>query len=209
MFTRRSLLTAAGTGAAALGLAAVGAAPAMAASKTVPNFTHFGQENGYFCGPATVRMAAKIRGAWVPQSTIAAAIGTDANTGTSLAEVTAGLNKYVPGAYYRAEAFYRDSATLSSSEINTMYSRIVKNVDDGYGTALNWYVPAGQYPHNPRLGIVYHHVLAIGYRTNSSTGSREVQIADPASSVFYGVPATYWIPLWKIVPWVAMRGYAW
>lgn len=209
MITRRSLLTGVGTGATALGLAALGAAPASAASRTVPNFTHFAQSNGYYCGPATVRMAAKVRGAWVPQSTIAAAIGTSSSTGSSLAQVTAGLNKYVPGAKYTAVAFYRDSATLSSAEINTLYSRITKNVNDGYGTALNWSVPPGKYPHNSGLGNVRHHVLAIGYRTNSSTGSREVQIADPATSVFAGVPATYWIPLWKIVPWVAMRGYAW
>lgn len=205
MITRRSLLTGMGTGAAALGLTALGAAPAMAASKTVANFSHFPQANGYYCGPATVRMAAKIRNNWVTQNTAASFMGTTSSAGTNIRQVTDGLNQYVPGAVYTCEYYWRDSGYMSPTEINNMFDRIVKNVNDGYGTALNWFVPAGEYPGNPRLGNVYHHVLAIGY----DTSERLVQIADPASSVFADVKPTYWVPLWKIVPWVGKRGYAW
>lgn len=208
MFTRRSLLTAAGTGAAALGLAAVGAAPAMAASNSI-SVAHFPQETSYWCGPAVIRMAAHARGAWVTQKAAADYMGTTSSLGTNLKQVNAGLNAFVPGAVYNYEYYWRDNGHMSSTEINNLYSRIVKNVNDGYGTALNWQVYPGEYPAGyNNTGTIAHHVLACGYRTNSSTGSREVLIADPASRMF-GIPDKYWVPLWKIVPFIGRRGYAW
>lgn len=185
------------------GATLVGGAPALAAGRTVTHGYH-AQERSYWRGPATLRMAASCRGASITQADAAAFMGTTAEKGTSLEALTRGLDQFVPDSDYRIESFWRDSDWMSRREISQMVSRIRQNVDDGYGTVLNWNVLPGRYPGFANKGPIAHHVLCDGH----DAGKRTLRVADPAAHMF-GLAETSWIPVSTVVGFVARRGYAW
>lgn len=210
MIDRRTLLRSAGASVVLLG---TGAAVAPAASAYTPRTkgekieptTWQQQVTTYWCGPAAARIAVSARNSTPPsQQTLASALGTTTG-GTNFGNMAPVLTRYVPNANYTAQ--WIDSWTATTTQVNTLWDRATKNVDDGYATVCNWIVLPGQYPTwGGNRGTIYHYVTIDGYDTRYRT----LRISDPAGATLSSsLPSRYWLPVARVANYCAGRGYFW
>jgi hypothetical protein len=167
-----------------------------------------GQVTPYYCGPATVSEMAWSRGLPVDQGTAGSWMGTDPNSGTSVEQLTAGLNHFVAapagGSYAFASMAYYPTADERSAFVARL--RWDLTTYGGWPVAGDaWEVPGG--PHligHPDLEIF--HWIEIG---GLDDGDAAVYYADSATTVWSGVPAYSWIDTGSLETILGGRGYDW
>jgi hypothetical protein len=166
-----------------------------------------GQQTGYWCGPASTRIAlsAKLSGSKLPsQQALATKMGTTTNGTDHIGLVRAAMNQVLNTSWYGTHAMY-DPPT--SAQRNQLKSDLIKNIGAGYamvGNVISGWRPPGYPP-----GTIYHYIAIVGY---DQSGDR-VLIADPAGAGAAGtkwvnVPKTYWISTWDLGTWIGGKGYA-
>lgn len=172
-----------------------------------------GQETGYWCGPATVQNALKVRGISVSESDIARQteelegnVGWDDRDGTDyIGQLATVLNRYVD-AEYTVVDIRNDPPTRD--QVEKFWSDLSVAIDAGYGVPMNWISPPGNHPRGQLnslspgyYGTIFHYVLADGYAVQD--GLRYVHITDSGFQ-----PSEYWISLAQCVSLIAGKGYA-
>lgn len=182
------------------------------------NLTHYTQENGYYCGPATALMILKKMGASnITQKSLASSLGTTASgtawylsNGDSFSQfpMMQTLNSHQSKKYYMPSPLGNAGANpLSTTKVK---SYVVSCTSNGNPSALcgisyssgNSHLP--NYP-NEEIG---HWLACIGYKSDGS----QIYIADPASNYsakWSNVPQTYYIDAEKCQAFIAPRGIIW
>ena len=185
------------------------AAPCAASGRIVlANLDQQGQATDYYCGPATVSEMAATRGVRLDQATAAGWMGTDPSTGTSVDQLTRGLNHFVAWPAGGSYAFVPLSYYPTSDERDAFVARLHSDLTTygGWPVAGDaWEVPGG--PHlagHPDVEIF--HWIEIG---GMGDGDTAAYYADSATTVWSGVPAYSWIDTQALVAILGGRGYAW
>jgi hypothetical protein len=184
------------------------AACAASGRMVLANLNEQGQVTNYYCGPATVSEMARTRGGRLDQWTAARWMGTSANAGTSVDQLTRGLNHFVGEPGGGGYAFVWLSYYPNGNERNAFlaYLRSDLTTYGGWPVAGDaWEVPGG--PHlagHPDIEIF--HWIEIGGLGDADTA---VYYADSATTVWSGVPAYSWIDTLDLVSILGGRGYAW
>lgn len=192
-----------GASAAAAGLSFALAAPASAAmmpadppgiptSKSL-NLTHYAQEKGYWCGPAAGKMIIKMlkgggpsayNGATFTQTHFAGAdhMRTEINGATtwSSGDFVRGVNRWLGQSWYQQ---------TNSPSAATVKSALRSNIGSlGRPVAADTVEFAGGKHYNGHPDqTIGHWIVAYGYSNSGDT----VKFADPATSVWSGVNATF------------------
>jgi hypothetical protein len=178
-----------------------------APERAVLRYTWFGQPNGYWCGPGSMRMALSTRLAAqdVPtQPVLADFLGTT-TAGTARAEMIQALNAWlIPHTPY--ESIPLD--TRPTDDQRALFKRnLVWRISTGFPVIAN--VLSGWRPPGYPSGTIGHFVAVVGYEQRGE----KVLIADPAAEGSAGprwenVPRTYWISFQNLGTWVGGRGYS-
>lgn len=156
------------------------------------------QETGYWCGPASTRIALSAQGVNVSQQQMANELPTTENGTDWIGQVTQVLNNHL-GAGYVTREMPNDPPTQDQKDL--LWNDIVHDIDNGYAVVTNIVAPAGNHPPGYPDYTIYHYFTVIGY--NADTG--EVLIADPAG--FADTP-TYWLTFDKLASLVPPKGYS-
>ncbi|HEY7198783.1 MAG TPA: hypothetical protein VIC57_01160 [Candidatus Dormibacteraeota bacterium] len=185
------------------------AAPCAASGRIVlANLDQQGQITDYYCGPATVSEMAATRGLRVDQGVAARWMGTGPSSGTSVDQLTRGLNQFVGWPGGGTYAFVSLSYSPTPNERAAFVARLRSDLTTygGWPVAGDaWEVPGG--PHlvgHPDVEIF--HWIEIG---GMGDGDTVAYYADSATTVWSGVPAYSWIDLGALVAILGGRGYAW
>lgn len=174
------------------------------ATKKELGITWFGQENGYYCGPGSTKMAISARVQAPPsQNELGTFMGTTTGGTDNIGLVVKALNKYVDGAGYVARDI-SDPPTQSQREL--LKKDILARMGAGFPMVAN--VISGWRPPGYPSGTIYHYVALVGY----DEGGDKVQVADPAAEGSGGanwknVPRTYWVDIDDLATWIGGKGY--
>jgi Putative peptidoglycan binding domain/Peptidase_C39 like family len=153
------------------------------------------QDNGYYCGPASTRVALTTRGIYVEEYVLAGKLGTTTAGTNSSADVVRVLNQYV-GAIY--DDSYLPGETATPAEIDTMRSRIVSSVMGGFGLVVNVVGTGRDVDGHAYTYSGGHYVAACGYRYSGD----QVLVTDVA------IGRDYWMTASALAIWCARRGYS-
>jgi hypothetical protein len=175
--------------------------------KKVLPYTWVGQVNGYYCGPASTRMALDIQLASPPsQQELAAFLPTKPSGGTAhIGLPVKALNKWLsPPTPYRTRPM---DLTPTQAQRDLLKRDILERINDGYAIVAN--VLCGWRPEGYPSGLIGHYVTIVGYDKSGDS----VLIADPAGAGAAGpawknVHKTYWITLEQLGTWIGGKGYA-
>lgn len=183
----------------------------------VPYLVQYGQDTGWFCGPATVsEMSATVPGPSaynLNQYTVASYMGTT-TSGTGEGQEVSGLNYYVgqPDMGYAYYSFVDMNYTPTSSQDNTFVKNLEWDVTLGTPIAGDaWEVGGsypGEYPHlvgHPYWETIFHFFEIGGYNLNNG----DLYYADSATTVWSTVPAYSWFPISTVETILGGRGYIW
>lgn len=162
------------------------------------------QDTSYWCGPGAAQIVLNGRGLNVPESVLAAEMGTDTAGTDYIQLVERALNRYLPEADYVSVELRRDPPTQAQRD--ALMSHIVSSIDAGYGLVMNWVAPPSNYPRgvkgsvSPRYGpgTIWHYVACMGYDTDFPA----VWIADSGFS-----PQGFWISLDQCATLIPPKGY--
>ena len=168
------------------------------------------QDTGWNCGPATaqtlIRAAAK---RFIPESTLAAEMGTHRGGTDWIGQVTRTLQKHIPAAKYATVEMPNDPPTSAQRE--RLWQHLTGSIDAGYGLAVNIVAPPNNYP-RPSFkstqalqysgGTVYHYVAAMGYAIDGN-GVKHVWLADSGFR-----PYGSWITFAQFATLIPPKGYA-
>jgi hypothetical protein len=192
----RMLATAAILVGSVAGTTVITAAPAQA---NVLSYQFQWQQNGFYCGPAAVRIALTARGYYYTQDYIASQLGTTVNGTNSAADTTRVLNQLGNTGFYETKWIPGNSAT--QAEINRLQWDIMYDIPRGYPLVVNVVGQAmdtdGDY-HSYWGG---HYMTVVGFTDDGWT----VKLADPADANGYG---WYWMTTTRLAHWIAARGYS-
>jgi hypothetical protein len=172
--------------------------------KRVLVFTWQGQETGYWCGPASTRIALTTRmGSPPSQTTLASYLGTTTAGTDDIGLVAGALNHYLGTAKYKSKDMYDPPTTAQRDGLK---SDILAIVGDGWPMVAN--VISGWRPPGYPSGTIYHYVAIVGY----DAGGDSVLIADPAGDGAGGsgwthVPQSYWVAIGDLGTWIGGKGY--
>lgn len=160
---------------------------------------HQAQINGYYCGPATASMIAKYKGKSYSQATLATSsyLKTDANGATrwALNVMAPTLNKIVGTTEYQK---------IQSPTLASLKASFVHDIGQYYlPVAVDTYEYAGgaHYNGHPNKNIG-HWIVGKGYSGSGST----LFFADPATSVWDGVNASFSMTASSFHPFVTTNG---
>jgi hypothetical protein len=156
------------------------------------------QINGYYCGPASTRMAASTRISPPSQDTIASDMGTTTSGTNSAADTTAELNRLEHTDFYHTTLIPGGNAT--SAEVGQLEANVVHAISNGYGIVANIVGSAQDSAGGFHEYDGGHYIAVIGYSDNG----RDVHIADPAGE---GAD-TYWLTATDLANWMGTRGYS-
>lgn len=168
------------------------------------------QDTGWNCGPATaqtlIRAAAK---KFIPESTLAAEMGTHRGGTDWIGQITRTLQKHIPAAKYATVEMPNDPPTSAQRE--RLWQHLTGSIDAGYGMAVNIVAPPNNYP-RPSFkstqalqysgGTVYHYVAAMGYAIDGN-GVKHVWLADSGFR-----PYGSWITFAQFATLIPPKGYA-
>lgn len=165
------------------------------------------QDTYYNCGPASsqnVILAAT--GKIIPESALAAGLGTTVNGTDYIGQFPRVLNAHIPGAAYK----HRDVGAYPNAALkDVMWREMTGSINAGHGVIINIVAPPSNYPkavapstESPRYGggVVYHYIAALGY---SDKGGRKLWIADSGFA-----PYGYWVSFDQICTLIVPKGYA-
>ncbi len=183
----------------------------------VPYLVQYGQDTGWFCGPATVaEMSATVPGPSaynLNQYAVASYMGTT-TSGTGEGQEVGGLNYYVgqPDMGYAFYSFVDMNYTPTSAQDNTFVKNLEWDVTLGTPIAGDaWEVGGsypGEYPHlvgHPYNQTIFHFFEIGGYNLNNG----DLYYADSANTVWSTVPPYSWYPISTVETILGGRGYIW
>ncbi|MEU8259231.1 C39 family peptidase [Micromonospora sp. NPDC048999] len=166
------------------------------AAGAIADYQYQAQPNGYYCGPASTRIALSAEGMQVSQDKLASELGTTLNGTDSAFDITRVLNDHTGGKYKTTEI---QDNVATQAQIDQLRADVKTAVDQGrpvvaniLGTALDVDGVAHSY--------TGHYLTVVKYKDDGNT----VLIADPASP---GEP-TYWMNVTDLANWIASRGYS-
>lgn len=166
------------------------------------------QDTYYNCGPATTQTIVRAAtGELVPESTLAAEMGTTTRGTDYIGLITRVLRQRLPQADYQTVTMPNDPPTPAQRE--KLWADIVSSINAGYGVACNIVAPPRNYPLGVygsvspayRGGTIYHYVAVMGYRDGAE--GKAVWIADSGFS-----PFGYWVSLDQLATLIPPKGYA-
>jgi hypothetical protein len=185
--------------------AAVAAKIAEAPAKAVLDFTWFGQETGYWCGPGSTRMAISTHMTTPPSQTELADFMGTTKEGTVRADEVRALNNYLaPSVAYVSVPM---DSVPTQDQRDLLKATVVSRISNGWPVVAN--VLSGWRPPGYPSGTIGHFVAVVGYDQHGD----QVMIADPAGAGSPGprwndVPKTYWISMQNLGTWIGGRGYS-
>lgn len=154
--------------------------------------TNFAQENGYYCGPASVRQSLSFHKSKIgsstslpSQSTLASKIGTTTN-GSTTSGIAKGLNAYKSTFGFSGNPYVAADLTNVSNPRSTFETRI-KGV---LRNRTNAPIVLLQTKYLPRYSgkSIRHYNTISGYSHNYSTGSKKMRTVDPHyNSTYRGI----------------------
>jgi len=179
--------------------ASVGFTPAasadVTAQATVP-VTWQQQANGYYCGPAAIRMVISSRTSSLPsQGTIASYVGTSPDDGTNRYQVRDGVNHWLNAHY----AVHNVSNPMTDAQIDVLWTKIKANINTGWSMPVNIVTHSGgmRPPGYAASTNVDHWIVVSGFYT--SGGQNYVTVHDPASGrTGFNSNASYNMSLWTL-----------
>lgn len=158
------------------------------------------QETGYWCGPASTRIALSAHMDPPSQAALASQLGTTENGTDWIGQITGELNNYLGEGTYATHEMPNDPA--STAQKDQLWSDIVHSVDNGYVVVANIVAPPGNQPPNyPANQTIYHYLTVYGYDKQS----QQVQIADPAN---FGGTTRYTLSFDQFSTLVPPKGYS-
>jgi hypothetical protein len=176
-----------------------------APERAVLEYKWLGQPNGYWCGPASTRIALSTRLTELPaQPVLADFLGTTTE-GTARADVISALNTWLtPHTPY--ESIPVDGRPTQAQR-DLLKRNLVWRISTGFPVVAN--VLSGWRPPGYPTGTIGHFVAVVGYEQRGE----KVLIADPAAEGSAGprwenVPRTYWISFQNLGTWIGGRGYS-
>lgn len=171
---------------------------AAAAGSKVLDITFEYQSTGYWCGPASTRIALSARGIYASQQQMANELGTTENGTDWIGQVTGVLNDHV-GAWYETKEMPNDPPTQAQRDL--LWDDIVFDIDRGYALVANIVAPANNHPPGYPNYTIYHYFTVIGYNADT----QEVLIADPAG---FAPTETYWLTFNQLATLIPPKGYS-
>jgi hypothetical protein len=174
-------------------------------AKVVLPYTWFGQPNGYWCGPASTRMALGTRMKDPPsQQMLATFMGTDTGGTDHIGLPASALNKWLTPETKYVSRTITDPPTQAQRDL--LKKDLVARISAGWPIVAN--VISGWRPPEYPTGTIYHYVAVVGYDDSGD----KVLIADPAAAGSAGprwvnVLKTYWITTKNLGTWIGGKGY--
>jgi len=162
--------------------------------RVLSHLTHV-QDNGYYCGPASVVTALSVRGISISEGTAAKLLGTTTFGTNSSNDIVRGLNHYVGAGVYAA-VFVPSGG--GASAYAAFKARLVSSVAGGYALVCNVVGSARAGDGRTYSYPGGHYVAVCGYRSNGD----EALVTDVA------VGRDYWMSTRTLIDWIAGRGYA-
>ena len=168
------------------------------------------QNTAWNCGPGTaqtlIRAAAQ---RFIPDSGLAAEMGTHRGGTDWIGQVTRTLQKHIPAAKYATVEMPNDPPTSAQRE--RLWQHLAGSIDAGYGLAVNIVAPPNNYPRPSYTstqalaysgGTVYHYVAAMGYAIDGN-GVKHVWLADSGFR-----PYGSWVTFSQFATLIPPKGYA-
>jgi hypothetical protein len=163
------------------------------------NHDYQAQQTGYWCGPASTRIAlSTVTSALPSQQALANELPTSTNGTDHIGLVVNALNRHL-GARYAAVQMPHDPPT--PEERDRLWNDIVLSVNAGHGLVANIVAPPSNHPPGYPNTTIYHYIALVGYNANT----RQVYVADPAN--FQG-NNHYWLSFDQTATLIPPKGYA-
>ncbi|MGP8296753.1 C39 family peptidase [Streptomyces inhibens] len=174
-------------------------APARTADAHTLQVDYQVQETGYWCGPASTRIALSARIAPPSQADLAAQLGTTEDGTGHIGQVTGVLNANLGTGWYETKEMPDDPPTQAQRDL--LWNDIVTDIDHNYPVVANIVAaPGNQPPGYPSDQTIYHYFTVIGY----DDANRTVLIADPAS---FSGNQIYWLSFDQLATLIPPKGY--
>jgi hypothetical protein len=157
------------------------------------------QETGYWCGPASTRIALSARIDPPSQSTLASQLGTTTNGTDWIGQVTGVLNNRLGAPRYKTTEMPHDPPT--QAERDRLWNDVVLSIDNNYPLVTNIVAPASNHPPGYPSYTIYHYFTVTGYNPDT----RQVYIGDPAN---FGGNQQYWLTFDQLATLIPPKGYA-
>lgn len=167
------------------------------------------QDTAYYCGPASTQTVIKAAGGrLIPESTLAADMGTHEGGTDYIGQILPVLNKHLPGAGYKMVEMPNDPPTSEQAE--RLWRDVKASIDAGFGVVANIVAPKNNYPrasHTSTVnlqyqgGDVYHYVAIMGYAVDGN-GVKHVWFADSGFQ-----PYGSWVSFSQFATLVPPKGY--
>jgi hypothetical protein len=156
------------------------------------------QTTGYWCGPASTRIALSTRVAAPSQQALANELGTTTNGTDWIGQVTGTLVNHL-GPRYATVEMPNDPPTPAQRD--RLWRDVMLSVDAGHGMVANIVAPANNHPPGYPNYTIYHYIALIGYNPATS----QVYVADPAN---FGGNNHYWLSLDQLSTLIPPKGYS-
>src|SRR4051812_338597 len=191
-------------------LVGVGAGPAQArpcpdgdcsSIRYLPRWEWQQQETGFWCAPASTRIALSARGIVPSQGELARALGTTSSGTDNIGLVVNVLNRYGAGPYVRRDM---PGPQVTPAQQQLLRNDLVTTINRGYALVAN--VVSGWRPPGYPPGRIQHYIAVVGYTDHGAFAV----IADPAAGRggFRNLPTQYAVPTAQLAAWIASKGYA-
>lgn len=155
------------------------------------------QDNGWFCGPAAVRVALTTQGIYVSEQELAVKLGTTTAGTNSSTDIDRVLDSYINPSINDFDPVFIRGNDVTPAEAAAFKANIVSSIDAEYGCVVNVVGSARDIN-----GALYtysggHYVAVCGYRQFGA----EMLVTDVA------IGRDYWMTANALDTWCAARGY--
>ena len=176
----------------------------LTATQKILSYNYQVQQTGYWCGPASTRIALSVRMASPPtQAQLAGQLGTTTAGTNHIGLVTSVLNADLRTTYYENKWKPNDPPTTAQRDL--LWRDITYDIDRNYALVANIVAPASNHPPCYPNYTIYHYVAVVGYKVDSA-GNRWALIADPAN--FCGDAKPYWLTFNQLATLIPPKGYS-
>lgn len=176
----------------------------LTATQKILTYSYQAQQTGYWCGPASTRIALSVRMASPPsQAQLAAQLGTTTAGTNHIGLVTSVLNSVLRTTYYETKWMPSDPPTIAQREL--LWRDITYDIDRGYALVANIVAPASNHPPCYPSSTIYHYVAIVGYKIDGA-GAKWALVADPTN--FCGDAKPYWLTFNQLATLIPPKGYS-